>query len=248
MNEDNKEIAVLDEIGKYFSGKGENSFSKGWERLYRKFNEERINLILKYCSGRRILELGPAHGYVTEKLLSKCDFDITVIEASVYYDSILKTKFGSKIKIIHDLIENVSFEEKFDTIVNSHFLEHFDNRVELLKKLRSWLAKDGRVITIVPNGNSLHRIIGTCLGHLQSPWEINEKEQKIGHKKLYTMQELNTDISSAGLIVFKQGGLMLKPLSNLQIESNWSDELIDAFFKIGDTFANYSAELYAIAK
>jgi hypothetical protein len=41
---------------------------------------------------------------------------------------------------------------------------------------------------------------------------------------------------------------MIKPLSNRQIEEQWSDEQIKAFFDLGDDMPEYCSEIFLIAE
>ena len=44
------------------------------------------------------------------------------------------------------------------------------------------------------------------------------------------------------------GGVFMKPLSNGQIEEHWTDEMIEAFFELGQEFPENAAEIFAVAE
>ena len=54
------------------------------------------------------------------------------------------------------------------------------------------------------------------------------------------------DIETAGLKIIQTGGVFFKPLSNQQIEQNWTEEMIQGFYELGKDFQENAAELYAI--
>lgn len=44
------------------------------------------------------------------------------------------------------------------------------------------------------------------------------------------------------------GGYWLKPVSNGQIEENWTGKMVEAFMKLGERYPDIAAEIYIIAK
>ena len=44
------------------------------------------------------------------------------------------------------------------------------------------------------------------------------------------------------------GGVFFKPLSNGQIQENWTEEMIQGFFELGKDFPEYAADIYAVCK
>ena len=150
--------------------------------------------------------------------------------------------------IVHrSMFEDFTTDEKFDTIVMSHALEHVEQPVELMIKIRSWLASGGVFIVVVPNAKSIHRIVGVKMGLLQSLYELNERDISLGHYRIYDAESLLRDIIAAGLIVRNNGGSFLKPVSNAQIEEHWTAEMIEGFYEAGKEFPDNCAELFMVA-
>ena len=52
----------------------------------------------------------------------------------------------------------------------------------------------------------------------------------------------------AGLNVIKMGGVFFKPLSNQQIQEQWTDEMIQGFYELGKDFPEYAADLYVVCE
>lgn len=129
----------------------------------------------------------------------------------------------------------------------THIIEHLDEPVQLLKQARGWLAPKGRILIAVPNAKSLHRYIGVKLGMLPRIDAFNEQDVILGHKRVYSSDLLRRHVAEAGLSLEKFGGLMVKPLSNRQIEKQWSNELIEAFFAISEDLPELCSEIYVVA-
>jgi hypothetical protein len=44
------------------------------------------------------------------------------------------------------------------------------------------------------------------------------------------------------------GGVFFKPLSNQQIQEQWSEAMIQGFYELGKDFPSHAAELYAVCE
>jgi len=150
------------------------------------------------------------------------------------------------LKKVHSLFEDYETDSKYDTIIMSHVLEHIENPVGVLKKIHNWLAKDGVFLVSVPNAKSIHRMAAVEMGLLESIYSLNARDKELGHYRVYDLDKLEDDIKDAGFSIIKTGGIFLKPLSNKQIEDNWTDEMIEGFYKLGHVFTDNCAEIYIV--
>ena len=66
--------------------------------------------------------------------------------------------------------------------------------------------------------------------------------------RIYTPETLLSEFVNVNYSIISRGGYWLKPLSDKQIEENWSDKMIHAFMKLGEQYPDISGELYLIAK
>ena len=115
--------------------------------------------------------------------------------------------------------------------MGNHVLEHVDNPVEVLKKVKDWLKPNGRAIFTVPNATSLHRRIGIEMGMLKVLNEFNKQDIELGHQRVYNIYQFTEDIKTAGFDVLETSGYMIKLVSNHQMK-DWPKELLEAIFKI----------------
>lgn len=182
----------------------------------------------KYFNGTFALEIGPANGEMT-KLLKNEFLNLHLLEASK--DLLDQIPNYDNVKKVHGLIENYVSEEKYDTIIMGHVLEHIADPNMVLERIYSLLNSSGTFLVSVPNAKSLHRMVAVEMGMISS---------------VYDMDIFKSHITRAGFKIVHSGGYFLKPLSNEQIEQNWNEEMIDGFYKIGDKFQEYCAEIYAV--
>ena len=196
-----------------------------------------------FFSGKTCLELGPATGYMTQYLLS--DFEeLTAVEGSL--NLLNQIPDDDKLIKIHSLFEEFEPVKKYDTIVMSHVLEHIEHPVPLLKRIRGWMHSDSIFVLGVPNAKSFHRLAAVTMGILKTEYEMNERDQALGHYRVYDMQTLTDDARSAGFKVKGRVGILLKFLSNNQIEKMMDDSILDAYFKLGNEFKENSAEIFLV--
>ena len=86
------------------------------------------------------LELGSFKGDFTKRFLPHFD-DVTCVEASNEAVEIAKKEFGDKVKFVNDLFEKVKLPTKYDNIVLTHVLEHIDDPVLVLKRIKRRMVK-----------------------------------------------------------------------------------------------------------
>lgn len=215
---------------------------------------ERLNLsmikysykILKQFLKRdsSVLEMGPAEGVMTEKLVNDVS-DLTIVEGSEYFTNLLKDKYP-QVEIYNSLFENYQPNKKFDVIILGHVLEHVENPTEILKRAKNWLNKEGIIFAAVPNCHSIYRQAAVLMGILEKENSMSELDKHHGHRRVYSKKEFENDFITAGLKIFKSGGYWLKPLSNGQMK-DWDENMIEAFMKLGEKYPDIAAENYVIA-
>lgn len=193
--------------------------------------------------GSKGLELGPAEGEMTQFLID--DFDqLTIVEGSA--DLLAHIPARTNLIKIHALFEDFQPTHPFDSIILEHVLEHVDNPVDLLCRVKNWLAPNGRLIIGVPNGNSIHRLVAVKMGLLGNSCQLNPRDHALGHRRVYTPETLRADIENSGIRVLEMGGVFFKPLSNSQIQEHWSEQMILGFYELGKDFPEIAAEIYAV--
>lgn len=223
--------------------KAENYYINDQLDFDRRLIRYRYLSIKRHFKGKTCLELGPADGVQTQYLVN--DFEkLTIVDGSKKMLDLIPNK-NNLIKV-HSLFEDFRPNEQFDTIILEHILEHVEKPVELLTTVKEWLSAEGVMIIGVPNGHSLHRLIGVEMKLLDEPCQLNERDLSQGHRRVYTTKTLEEDIIASGLTILDHGGVYLKPLSNGQIDEYWNDELIDAYYRIGNLFPKNTADIYCV--
>lgn len=204
--------------------------------------------LLEHCIGPRILEMGCADGRMTKLFADNFPAMVAVDGSRALLDRLSASLGDIKgVELACSMFEDLQYQNEFNTVVQSHILEHVADPVKILSIGRRALDDDGVLIAAVPHAGSAHRMAGVKMGIIDSLTSLSQQDIKLGHRRVYTLGALIKDAQDAELKVICNGGFFLKPLSNDQMES-WSDELLDAMFEIGADYPQIAAEIYVVCK
>jgi len=193
----------------------------------------------------KVLELGPAEGLGTE-ILHQMVSDLTVVDGSKHFCQELESKFPD-VKVVNNLFEEFTPGVQFDVIICAHVLEHVEHPGMLLRSIRRWLRPGGKLIAAVPNANSIHRQTAVRMGLLQVNSELNATDLRQGHRRVYNPEGFRKEICGEEIDLEVFAGYWLKPLSNAQIDADWSPAMNEAFFALGEEYPEIAAEIYIVA-
>ena len=192
--------------------------------------EYTLDWLSEKLSGRkRILELGYGDGIIN-KYLNTAGFPVEVLEGSPKIISKAKSE-NPNIKVYQALFEEFVCNDPYDCVLAMHVLEHIDDPVELLIKMKTWLLPGGVILIIVPNKNSLHRQLAVEMGLQQELDDLSPRDLIVGHQRVYSHDTLTGDVEAAGYEVLEETGFCLKCLPNGMMLEH-SEELIWAMNRI----------------
>ncbi len=201
----------------------------------------------RYLVGESLLELGPAEGVMTE-LLATTGKRMTLVEGSGLFCEDLRKRFP-RATVVHALFEDYRPKEQFDNIILGHVLEHVQDPVDILTRAKQWLKPcTGRLFAAVPNARSVHRQAAVIMGMLPQENALNEMDIHHGHRRVFSPESFRNAFYQAGLHVEIFGGYWLKPVSNKQIETGWTPQMLDAFMQLGERYPDIAGEIYVVAR
>jgi 2-polyprenyl-3-methyl-5-hydroxy-6-metoxy-1,4-benzoquinol methylase len=199
------------------------------------------------------LELGSFKGDFTKRLISYFD-DITCVEASDEAIKISKQNLKGNITYFNSLFEIVKLPKKYDNIILTHVLEHIDNPVELLSRIKNeWLSENGKLFIVCPNANAPSRQIAVKMGLISHNNAITPAEKEHGHQITYTLDTLERDAKAAGLEVIHRSGIFFKALANFQWDQLLKTDIItkeylDGCFELGHHYPDLCSSIFLICK
>lgn len=198
------------------------------------------------------LELGSFKGDFTKKLIPYFE-DITCVEVSNEAIEISKNELTT-IKYYNSLFEETVLPTKYDNIILTHVLEHIDEPVELLRKIKNeWLSDNGKLFIVCPNANAPSRQIAVKMGLISHNSAITDSEKEHGHRITYTLDTLERDAKLGELNVIHRSGIFFKALANFQWDKLLntdiiSKEYLDGCFELGQQYPNLCSSVMLICK
>lgn len=122
---------------------------------------EKLKFILKGFHTETAIDLGAGPGLVAD-VLQQHTKNLTLVDISKDYETILKTKFPNA-KVSIESIFNFNFEHEYDLILFSHVLYYIDVEewLPFLKKLRKNLKKGGKLIITHAPCHHIHKLFQT---------------------------------------------------------------------------------------
>jgi 2-polyprenyl-3-methyl-5-hydroxy-6-metoxy-1,4-benzoquinol methylase len=198
----------------------------------------------------KILELGCFQGEFTELLLPHYT-DITVVEAADELIQATQTRVGSGVNFIHSTFETADLKPEYDAIFLIHTLEHLDDPVAALARIKSWLAPGGRLFVVVPNAQAPSRQIAVKMGLIDHNAAVTPAEFAHGHRVTYSFDTLERDAVKAGLSVLHRGGVFFKALANFQFDRLMgtdiiSDAYLEGCYQLGMQYPDLCASIYLV--
>ena len=201
-----------------------------------------------------VLELGCFQGAFTQRLAEHFS-DITCIEASSEAISIAKQSPKlSNVCFIESVFENAELNRRFENILLVHVLEHLDDRIALLRKIKDkWLADNGILIIACPNAYAPSRQIAVNMGLIGHPEDVTPSEQAHGHRVTYSIDSLKKDILSSGLSISESSGIFFKALANFQWDKLLqtdiiSKEYLEGCYMLGKKYPDLCSSIFFICE
>ena len=121
--------------------------------------------------------MGCYKGEFTKKILYYFD-KITVLEGSsdLIEEAKKTVQNSSKVNFINKMFEDWIPKEKYDSIFLLHTLEHLDNPIQILEKIKLALKPEGYLFLVVPNANSASRQIAVNMGLISHNAAVTQGE------------------------------------------------------------------------
>jgi 2-polyprenyl-3-methyl-5-hydroxy-6-metoxy-1,4-benzoquinol methylase len=184
----------------------------------------------------KVLDLGIGDGLILELLLKEINiknFELDVVEGSIQICKKYENLKPKGLKIINSLFENFVASDRYDLIIMSHVLEHVKNPVKLMNQFSEYLKKDGLILGIVPNKESIHRRLAVLMGIQENLDSLSERDVMVGHLRVYSKETLLKDLENCDLKVMEMRGFFFKPFANYQL-MQLNQEIIDGLLKLGE--------------
>lgn len=172
------------------------------------------------------LELGCYKGEFTRRLVE--DFgEVSVVEASGALIEHARDAVSGRARFVQSRFEDYTPEAPVDHVFLLHTLEHLDDPVGVLERIRGWLSERGQLFLVVPNADAASRQIAVKMGLIPFNQAVTAGEDAHGHRATYSFDTLEQVVRAAGLCVRHRQGLLFKGLANFQMDRALAAGIID---------------------
>ena len=205
-----------------------------------------LQLLHNFDLRGRVLLMGIGDGLILEGLAAIPEIQLTTVEGS--QQLIDRFAHVKNVEFQHSLFEDYRTETKFAAVIGTHILEHVLDPVAIAQNVKNWIQPGGQIFFTVPNADSLHRRIGVEMGLLSNREELNESDHRLGHRRVYRVETLKSDLEKAGLIVQEVRGYILKVVPNSMMAA-MTPEFLRASYRVSLMLApEYCSSLCAICR
>lgn len=196
-----------------------------------------------------VLDLGCGVGVIS-KYVADLGFDVHGVDGNC--QKVEKAKKRVPVaKFTCACIDKFKCERRFGTVIMKNLLEHFTESevASKLKRVRSWLARDGYLVVYVPVKTSLHKRIWHKMGKDATLGELTRIDREVGHQQVYSVDSLLEHLSQAGFQPVHLRGLLVKPFPNIIMETR-SNAYCDALFKVAEdtSLVNICSGIFCVCK
>lgn len=213
-----------------------------------------VRTFTPFINGRsRALELGCSNGYMTHQISQLVDA-IDVIEGSKkFVEKARKLNTQKNTHFIYTLFEEYETDVRYDYVFATFVLEHVIDVNKVLGMIRSVLKPNGLLFVSVPNANALSRQLAYHMGLIPDLKELTENDLHSGHRRVYDRVVLNRDLTEAGFAIISQGGILLKPLADFQMDKMIDSGILqepqlNGLYKLGFEYPDLCGYLFAVCK
>ncbi len=215
-------------------------------------NETAINLIKSRLAQGRILELGSSNGAFSGKLAA-LGFGLDTVEGATLLCDHLKKKALPDHRVFESLFEAFEPEHIYSTVVAAFVNEHVIDPQIIYDVARRALLSGGHLLVIVPNRQAMSRQLAVEMGLLPSLDALSEADLRYGHRRTYDLKDLRDEVKKSGLTCVSDGGLLMKPLADFQLNELLSEgflthDHLEGLEKLGHRYPELCMSLYAIVQ
>lgn len=148
-------ITERKQAGKPYSGSLYNFKTYNKERKKHEGQLQRaVSAVTAHAPSGNILDVGAGYGLFSSSLSKRGRYTIDAVEPVLSPEYIRNNRNTKIFKKTFEEFEKQNIHNQYDTIVFLDVLEHFDNPIHILQKVRTLLQKGGHLIIQLPNYKS----------------------------------------------------------------------------------------------
>ena len=199
---------------------------------------------------RKILEIGPGNNSVNQKFP---EFErYTILEPIQYFletNEIKNVKIEIRNETVEEFIDSKP-ETKYDLIILSSVIHEIQDPEAFLISLSNLIDVNTKILVVIPNNQSIHRIIGELEGYERAGSSLTQTEKRMQQGISFSVGSF---VEFAALTGYKVSDIFtsfIKPLPhfkmhNLQQSGALSDTDLDSLYSLSNFLQPYGSEIFA---
>lgn len=228
-----------------------------FERIQEKFRKRKIlDLISRHkAEAGKLLEVGPGINPLFPSL-GKFDYTVALEPINEIYRWLIEVNNKkSNVEIVNSDLEKFiahNSESRFDTVILSSVLHEIPNPEIILEKIHDVLEVGGLFFVVVPNNQSVHRLVGEKMGITKSLNELTVTERTMQQFSSYSPKILTNQLENHGFKVIEISTNFIKPLPHAGMQeaidnSLISDDDLEFLYRISSLMPDFGSEIFGIA-
>lgn len=228
-----------------------------FERIQEKFRKRKIlDLIDRHnVEVGKLLEVGPGINPLFP-FLGKFDYTVALEPINEIYRWLLESHNNkSNVEIVNSDLEKFiahNNKDRFDMVILSSVLHEIPNPEIILEKIYDILKVGGLFFVVVPNNQSVHRLVGEKIGITKSLNELTETERTLQQYSSYSPKILTNQLENHGFKVIEIATCFIKPLPHAGMQeaidsSLISDDDLEFLYRISSLLPDFGSEIFGIA-
>lgn len=197
----------------------------GWKREDCYFDKVQGELVVRHLIENNVkghvLDVACGDGLLTKKI-SEISGVASIRGLDAYEEAVViarQRQYNCPTSFMCSLFEDVSLDDRYDSITAINILEHVNDQVAFLKQIKALLKPGGKAFIYIPNADSLHVLLAVKMGVIPDKYYLNRWQKEfVGHSIHYDKDLFMSHVSKAGLKVADSGSIIFKPFSNSQLD------------------------------
>jgi 2-polyprenyl-3-methyl-5-hydroxy-6-metoxy-1,4-benzoquinol methylase len=211
-----------------------------------------VRTFVPFLRGGHGLEMGCSDGYMTELLAAYME-RLDVVDGSERFLARARGRGIANARFFHALFEEFVSGTEYDAIFACFVLEHVADVQAMLRMARAALKPFGLLFVAVPNARALSRQLARHMGLLSELTDLTENDHNHGHRRVYDRTALNRELETAQFENVAQGGILLKPFADFQMDKLIDlgivgEAQVDGLYKLGLEHSDLCGTLFSVCR
>lgn len=226
----------------------------GFEKYKVIYRRKRLLETIERYKPEKVLEIGCGKEPL---FLYASDIHFTVVEPSddFYENAVTLAKGREKVTCIKGFFEEKvnQLSPEFDMIICSSLLHEVEEPEVFLSLIAKLCNPQTIVHVVVPNANSMHRLLGMRMGMLADLYAKSQNNEEFQQNNVFDSESLKKIMEKSGFEILESGSFFVKPFSheqmyNMMQQGILNEAVLDGLYYLTEYMPEFGSEIYVNCK